>query len=62
MDPKSTADDTRPAPGATERIRISCPGCGRNDHVSWPRDAATFPWTCFNCGKRFDLARPSAAH
>jgi transposase-like protein len=42
---------------ATPRVRISCPGCGRNDHVSWPEDQATYHWKCFNCGKTFDLTR-----
>lgn len=43
--------------GTTERVRISCPGCGRKDLVSWPRGAATYPWKCFNCEKEFDLSR-----
>jgi len=43
--------------GSIERVRISCPGCGRKDVVSWPRGAATFAWKCFNCEKRFDLSR-----
>jgi ribosomal protein S27E len=48
------------APPASERVRISCPGCGRNDTVSWPTGAATYPWKCFNCGKHFDLTRRPA--
>ena len=36
---------------ATERVRISCPGCGRNDYVKWPVGADTYAWKCFNCGK-----------
>lgn len=47
---------------ATERVRISCPGCGRNDYVSWPRDAETYDWTCFNCGKSHLLARRGTGH
>ncbi|MEO5617304.1 MAG: hypothetical protein ABIS67_06005 [Candidatus Eisenbacteria bacterium] len=43
--------------GATERVRISCPGCGRKDLVSWPRGASTYHWKCFNCEKEFDLSR-----
>jgi len=39
------------------RVRISCPGCGRNDHVSWPDGQAVYHWKCFNCGKEFDLTR-----
>ena len=39
------------------RVRISCPGCGRNDFVRWPADQATYHWKCFNCGKAFDLSR-----
>lgn len=46
-----------PAPGATERVRISCPGCGRNDWVSWPAGQPTYHWKCFNCSKEFDLQR-----
>jgi DNA-directed RNA polymerase subunit RPC12/RpoP len=40
-----------------ERVRISCPGCGRHDTVSWPQGAATLHWQCFNCNKEFDLTR-----
>lgn len=40
-----------------ERVRISCPGCGRNDWVSWPAGQSVFHWKCFNCHKEFDLAR-----
>jgi hypothetical protein len=40
-----------------ERVRISCPGCGRNDYVAWPKGQPTFPWKCFNCGKKFELTR-----
>ncbi len=42
---------------ATERTRISCPGCGRNDWVSWPPAQPSFHWKCFNCNKEFDLHR-----
>jgi transcription elongation factor Elf1 len=44
----------RPVP-ARERVRISCPGCGRNDWVTWPAGEPVYHWTCFNCGKSFDL-------
>jgi DNA-directed RNA polymerase subunit RPC12/RpoP len=44
----------------TERVRISCPGCGRNDFVNWPRGQGTLHRKCFNCGKEFDLSRKSA--
>jgi DNA-directed RNA polymerase subunit RPC12/RpoP len=50
---------TSPAP-ATTRVRISCPGCGRNDYVSWPTGQPVFHWKCFNCGKEFDLSRKGA--
>jgi len=40
---------------ASERVRISCPGCGRNDWVSWPATQPSFHWKCFNCHKEFDL-------
>jgi len=45
-----------PAPAAP-RVRISCPGCGRNDYVSWSADQEIYHWKCFNCGKEFDLTR-----
>ena len=41
----------------TPRVRISCPGCGRGDHVSWPVGQEVYHWKCFNCGKEFDLTR-----
>jgi hypothetical protein len=41
----------------TERVAISCPGCGRNDRVSWPVGQSTYHWKCFNCSKEFDLTR-----
>jgi len=50
------ADSTSTAAGS-ERVRISCPGCGRHDIVSWPAGAPTYHWKCFNCGKEFDLTR-----
>jgi hypothetical protein len=50
-----------PAP-AIERVRISCPGCGRGDWVSWPKGQETYPWKCFNCGKSFELPRAGGAH
>jgi hypothetical protein len=40
-----------------ERVRISCPGGGRNDYVAWRKGQPTFPWKCFNCGKKFELTR-----
>ena len=46
-----------PSPGATTRVKISCPGCGRNDWVDWPEGNDTYHWKCFNCGKEFDLHR-----
>jgi ribosomal protein S27E len=48
---------TNAASKPAARVRISCPGCGRNDYVSWPEGQATFHWKCFNCGKEFDLSR-----
>ena len=45
------------APAELERVRISCPGCGRNDWVRWPADQPVFHWKCFNCHKEFDLTR-----
>jgi uncharacterized Zn finger protein len=36
---------------ATERVEISCPGCGRHDWVTWPAGQETLAWKCFNCGK-----------
>lgn len=52
-----THETDRPARAETSRVRISCPGCGRNDYVSWPAGEPTFHWKCFNCGKTFDLTR-----
>jgi DNA-directed RNA polymerase subunit RPC12/RpoP len=49
--------DSLAARGQTERTRISCPGCGRNDYVAWPADQPTYHWKCFNCRKEFDLGR-----
>ena len=45
---------------AAERVRISCPGCGRGDYVSWPTGQATYHWKCFNCHKEFDLDRKAS--
>ena len=50
-------DPSASASKPTERVRISCPGCGRNDFVTWPQGLPTFPWKCFNCGKKFELSR-----
>ena len=41
--------------GTSPRVRISCPGCGRSDHVTWPANQDTYHWKCFNCHKEFDL-------
>ncbi len=43
--------------GQAPRVRISCPGCGRSDHVTWPATQATYHWKCFNCHKEFDLEK-----
>jgi len=45
------------ASSSSERVPISCPGCGRHDWVSWPPGQATYHWKCFNCHKQFDLDR-----
>jgi len=42
--------------GTPQRVRISCPGCGRHDFVTWPAGQATLTWKCFNCGKTSTLA------
>ena len=47
--------DTSITPNDATRVRISCPGCGRNDWVTWPPGQVTYPWKCFNCHKEFDL-------
>ena len=39
------------------RERISCPGCGRHDWVTWPEGQETYDWKCFNCEKAFTLRR-----
>lgn len=44
----------------TERVYISCPGCGRHDYVKWPRGQETYHWKCFNCHKEYDLTREDA--
>jgi transposase-like protein len=49
--------DPKSQPAVLERVRISCPGCGRNDFVSWPKGQPTYHWKCFNCLKEFDLQR-----
>lgn len=46
----------------TERVSISCPGCGRHDWVTWPGGQDTFQWKCFNCHKTFDLHRRGGGH
>ena len=53
----SMPDPPVPATPAPARVRISCPGCGRNDYVSWPEGRPVYHWKCFNCGKEFDLTR-----
>jgi transposase-like protein len=51
------SQDTLAAEGKTERTRVSCPGCGRNDYVVWPAVQPAYPWKCFNCHKEFNLTR-----
>jgi len=58
---QQTPKDSPALEGASRRTRISCPGCGRNDHVTWPQDQEAFHWKCFNCRKEFDLHR-AAGH
>ncbi len=48
--------------GATERVRISCPGCGRSDHVDWPTGQADLLYRCFNCHKEHTLHRRGSGH
>jgi DNA-directed RNA polymerase subunit RPC12/RpoP len=54
---QETSQDSLAEQGKTERTRISCPGCGRNDYVSWPAGQPSYPWKCFNCHKEFELNR-----
>jgi hypothetical protein len=54
---QETSRDSLAAHGKTERTRISCPGCGRNDYVTWPAVQPAYHWKCFNCQKEFDLSR-----
>jgi hypothetical protein len=56
MNAESPTPPTEPA-RAFERVRISCPGCGRHDHVRWPAGKPVYHWKCFNCSKEFDLTR-----
>jgi DNA-directed RNA polymerase subunit RPC12/RpoP len=55
------SSEPRHTSSTTERVEISCPGCGRHDWVSWPPGQPTYHWKCFNCGKEFDLT-PQRAH
>jgi DNA-directed RNA polymerase subunit RPC12/RpoP len=52
MDRTMTETTTKSAP---ERKKISCPGCGRHDWVTWPSGQPTLNWKCFNCSKEFEL-------
>ena len=54
---QESPQDTLAATDRTVRTRISCPGCGRNDYVTWPAGQDVFHWKCFNCLKEFDLHR-----
>jgi transcription elongation factor Elf1 len=54
---QETSPDPRAVPGRTARTTISCPGCGRHDHVTWPADQPVYHWTCFNCHGSFELRR-----
>jgi len=54
------SDQTPRTASVPERVPISCPGCGRNDYVTWSADQPTYHWKCFNCGKTFDLTRKRA--
>jgi hypothetical protein len=61
--PRSTtmSQEAKPDSNAvTERVCISCPGCGRHDFVHWPPNQDTYHWKCFNCRKEFDLHRGRA--
>jgi transposase-like protein len=49
----TTPEPAAAKPGARERI--SCPGCGRHDWVTWPEGQDTYAWKCFNCEKQFTL-------
>ena len=60
MSEPSLSKDPGAAPRGVQRTRISCPGCGRNDYVSWPAEQGTYHWKCFNCHKEFDLQRKRA--
>ena len=53
----TSPEPNAPASHAAPRVRISCPGCGRNDYVAWPEEKPVYHWKCFNCGKEFDLTR-----
>ena len=51
------SESARSATPSPTRVRISCPGCGRHDWVSWPVGQESYHWKCFNCEKEFDLHR-----
>lgn len=36
-------------------VKISCPGCGRHDWVTWPAGAHELVYKCFSCEKTFTL-------
>ena len=55
--PEPTAAKRAPSEAGSARERISCPGCGRHDWVTWPVGEATYDWKCFNCEKQFTLRR-----
>lgn len=48
--------------GATERVRISCPGCGRKNVIDWPVGQPDLDYRCFNCRKENTLHRGGSGH
>lgn len=54
---------TPPTPAGTPaRVRISCPGCGRSNHVEWPAGQPDYLYRCFNCHKEHTLHRGGSGH
>ena len=57
--PKGAMTNPTPTKDSPDRVRISCPGCGRHDWVTWPAGQDAYHWKCFNCLKEFDLHKGS---
>jgi len=43
-EPAAGAPSNAGSPPTAARERISCPGCGRHDWVTWPEGQETYHW------------------